>query len=74
MSPVRVGRSAAPGASPFGLVEQPAFGKFLGLVFIKVNKSWARRTIIVIGGYGEDSDQGNESYGEAYKDPFHDPQ
>ena len=72
--PGLLGRIAAPGTLPFGLVEQPAPGEFLGLVFIKVEQSRHRRTNIVSSGYCEDGHQGNESYCKAYKDPFHDPQ
>lgn len=71
---VEAGRFLVAGSTPFGLVEQPSLGKFLGLVFIKVEISWDGRAIIAISGDCKDGHQGNESHGKAYKDPFHDLQ
>lgn len=71
---VEVGRFLVAGSTPFGLVEQPALGKFLGFVFIKVEMSWDGSAIIVISGYCKNGHQGNESHGKAYKNPFHDLQ
>ena len=71
---VEAGRFLVVGSTPFGLVEQPALGKFLRFVFIKVEVSWDGRAIIAIRGYCKDGRQGNESHGKAYKDPFHDLQ
>ncbi|WP_428561329.1 MAG: hypothetical protein ACP59X_18700 [Solidesulfovibrio sp. DCME] len=60
--------------SPLRLVEQPALGKFLGLVFIKVEMPGDSRAIIAIGSYCEDGQHGDEAHGKADKNPFHDPQ
>ena len=60
-----------PGASPLGLVEQPALGQLAGLVAVKAEVA-VDTARVMLDPQDEDRRQGEDAHGQGHSyDPFH---